>query len=56
MKLTEPKQVTFIISVVLAILALLGMLVSIPFVSANAFWVLLVAFVVLALGVLLKDF
>ncbi len=56
MKLSAPTQVSFIIAVVLAVAALLGMLVAIPFVSANAFWVLLAGFVVLALGAMLKDF
>lgn len=56
MKLSAPTFVTFIIAVVLAVLALLGTLVpSLPFVSTYAFWILLVGFIVLALGVMLKG-
>jgi len=55
MDLSAPKQVTYWISVVLAVLGLLGQIVTIPFVSAYAFWFLLVGFVLLALGCFLKD-
>ena len=56
MKLSAPKKVVFCIAVVLALVALVGKCVSIPFVSANAFWFLCAAFVVLACGNLFKDF
>lgn len=56
MKLSAPTFLTFIIAVVLAVLALLGVLIpSLPFVSTYAFWILLVGFIVLALGVMLKG-
>lgn len=55
MKLTEPKVITFIIALALAVLALLGVFISIPFVTGYAFWILLVAFVLLALANLLKG-
>lgn len=55
MNLNAPTQIIFIIAVVLAVLALLGALVSIPFVSAYAFWILLIGFIVLAGGVLMKN-
>jgi len=55
MNLNAPSQTLFIIAVILAVLALLGMLVPIPFVSAYAFWVLLLGFIVLAAGVLMKG-
>ncbi len=55
MKLTPPKAVTFWISVVLGILAFLGTLVTIPFVTANVFWVLFVAWLLLVLGLLVKG-
>jgi len=53
MKLNEPKVITFLIAVVLAVLAIIFMFV--PAVAAYAFWLLLVAFVVLALGNLVKG-
>jgi len=55
MKLQKPKNLTFIIAVVLAALGLLGTLVSIPVVSGLAFWLVLAGFVLLALGNLLKG-
>jgi type IV secretory pathway VirB3-like protein len=55
MKLSRPKESTFIIAVILAVLALLGSLTPIAFVSTNAFWILLVGFILLALGNLYKG-
>jgi len=55
MKLTEPKVITFWISVILGVLGILGTLTSIPFVSDNAFWFVAVGFILLALGNLLKG-
>jgi hypothetical protein len=55
MDLSAPKQVTFWIAVVLAVLGLLGALATIPFLSAYSFWILLVGFIVLAAGCFLKD-
>lgn len=49
MKLSAPKQATFWIAVILAIVALLGQL-AIAALAPFAFWILLVAFVLLALG------
>lgn len=56
MRLTPPKKNVFWISVVLAALGFLGSLVSIPFVSAYAFWLVLIGYVLLALGVAMKGF
>lgn len=50
MKLSPPKQVTFYVSVILAVLGVLGRFVALPIVSAYSFWILLVAFVLLALA------
>ena len=55
MKLTPPTQNVFYVSVVLAVLGLLGSFVSIPFVSDYAFWFVLVAYVVLFLGNTMKG-
>jgi hypothetical protein len=55
MDLSAPKQVTFWVALVLAVLGLLGQLATIPFVSAFAFWFLLVGFVVLAAGCFMKN-
>lgn len=56
MKLSAPKNVTFLVAVVLAVLGVLGALFTITFLTANAFWFVLAGFVVLALGNLLKGF
>lgn len=48
MTLSAPTQMIFIISVVIAVIAVIGTFVAIPFVSAYAFWILVVAFVILA--------
>ena len=55
MKLTPPKAITFWIAVVLGLLAFLSTLVTIPFVTANVFWVLFVAWALLVLGLLVKG-
>ena len=55
MKLSAPSQYLFIVAVVIAVVALLGMIVVIPVVSAYAFWIMLLAFVVLAAGVMIRG-
>ena len=55
MDLSAPKQVTFWISVVLAVLGLLGKLVTIPVLSTFSFWLLLVGFILLAAACMVKD-
>jgi len=54
-KLSAPKQATFLIAVVLAVLGLLSTLVSIPGLSGYAFWLVFIGFVVLALGNMLDG-
>jgi len=55
MKLTPPTKNMFYLSVILGVLALVGTFVAIPFVSANAFWVLFVGFALLVLSLLVKG-
>jgi threonine/homoserine/homoserine lactone efflux protein len=55
MDLSAPKQVTFWIAVILAVLGLLGQLATIPVLSAFSFWILLVGFILLAAGCFLKG-
>lgn len=54
MNLSEPKQITFWIAVVVAIVGLLGQL-FIPALAGLAFWLVLIAFVILALGNLMEG-
>jgi hypothetical protein len=52
--LGRPTQLTFLISLALAVLALLGALVIIPVITQYAFWLAILAYLVLALGVIVK--
>lgn len=54
MQLTPPTKKVFWISVIVAIVGLVFYFV--PAVAAYAFWLMLVAFVLLALGVAMKGF
>jgi hypothetical protein len=58
MNLTPPSQVTFILSVLLAILALLVKYagVAIPVVSGHSFETMVAAFALLLAGVLFRGF
>jgi|PlaIllAssembly_1097288.scaffolds.fasta_scaffold1379361_1 predicted membrane channel-forming protein YqfA (hemolysin III family) len=56
MKLSTPKNITFVIALILALVGLfaaLGILSFIP--AAWGLWLLFIGFVLLALGVLLKG-
>lgn len=54
--LSAPTQLIFIIAVVIAIVALIGYFVpTIAFIGAYAFWIMTLAFIVLAGGVLLRG-
>jgi hypothetical protein len=55
MKLTAPKIITWWIAVILGVLGILGKLTTISFVSANAFWFVVVGFVLLALATFFKG-
>ena len=53
--LSAPTIPVFWISVVLAVLALLGHFAKIPFITEYQFWVAIVGYVVLFLGNILKG-
>jgi phosphatidylglycerophosphate synthase len=55
MKLSPPKQITFWVSVVIALVAVVASFVAIPFLSPFAFWIAILAFVLLALANLLDG-
>jgi hypothetical protein len=50
MNLTPPSTAVAVISFILAALAIIGKFVAIPFISEHAFWVAIIAYVVLAVG------
>lgn len=54
--LSAPRQNTFIISAILAVLAIVGVFVVIPVVSPNAFWFLAAAYLLLVVSILTKGF
>jgi hypothetical protein len=53
LKLNEPKIITFLIAFVLAVLGVIFLFI--PAVAAFAFWLMLVAFVLLAAGNMVKG-
>jgi hypothetical protein len=55
MNLSAPTTAVFVISLILAVLAVLGFFVQIPFISANGFWVAIIAYIVLMVGNLAKG-
>ncbi|GER80760.1 MAG TPA: hypothetical protein PKC99_17665 [Anaerolineales bacterium] len=55
MKLTPPKQFTFWISIVLALVGLLGQIGVIGAVAGFAFWLAFIGFVLLVAGLLVKG-
>ena len=55
MRTNAPKSTIWIVAVVIGVLGLLGKFVAIPFLTAYAFWLVLIAFVILALATVLKG-
>jgi hypothetical protein len=55
MSLTAPKQITFIVAVILAVLGLLAALIPLGFLTGISLWIILIGFVVLAAGCILPD-
>jgi len=56
MSLSPPTTVVFVISVILAALAIAGQFMAIPFFTDNGFWVAVVAYVILAAGNIFRGF
>jgi len=55
MKLSAPKNVTWIIAVIAGGLGILGTFIDLPFVSQYTFFLVAAGFVLLALATFLKD-
>ena len=55
MKLSAPKQVTFIIAVVLAVVGLLAPFLGIAMLAGYATWLVVLGFVVLAAGNMMEG-
>jgi hypothetical protein len=55
MKLSAPKIITWWIALIIGVVGILAYLVTIPVLSGFAFWLVVIAFVLLILATLLKD-
>lgn len=55
MRLSAPKNVTFWVAVVIALIGVIAFFNIIPAIGVNPFWLVLVGFIVLALGNLVKG-
>lgn len=57
MRLSAPKQMTFWISLIIAIIGVVAeFVVTIPFLSTYTFIIMIIAFVLLGLGTFIKGF
>ena len=54
MRFNAPTQVFFMVSLVLALVALVSKLTVIRELSPNAFWILFIGYVILAIGCIYK--
>jgi hypothetical protein len=55
MNLHAPSVLIFVVSLVFAGLALIGHVVLLPYVTLYGFWVAIIAYVILAVGVVMKT-
>ena len=55
MKLSPPRQVTWIIALVLTVIALLGFTNTLAFATPYAFWLALIAAALLLIATIVKD-
>jgi hypothetical protein len=55
LSLSTPRRETFLVSVIIAALVVIGMIVPLPFFTAYALGLLLIAYLILLAGVLLDN-
>jgi hypothetical protein len=55
LRLSTPRRETFLVSVIIAALVVIGMIVPLPFFTAYALGLLLLAYLILLAGVLLDN-
>ena len=53
--LSAPRRETFLVSAIIAILVVIGMIVPLPFFTTYALGLLLIAYLILAAGVLIDN-
>jgi hypothetical protein len=56
MSLSAPTTIVFVVSIILAVLAIISTFVPIPFITDHAFWVAVVGYVILACGNIFRGF
>ena len=56
MSLSPPTTVVFVISIILAALAIIGTFIPIPVITEHGFWVAVIAYVILACGNIFRGF
>jgi hypothetical protein len=54
-RLSTPRRETFLVSVIIAALVVIGMIVPLPFFTAYGLGLLLIAYLILLAGVLLDN-
>ena len=54
-RLSTPRRETFLVSVIIAALVIIGMIVPLPFFTGYGFGLLLIAYLVLLAGVLMEN-
>ena len=55
MTLSAPKQITFWVAVVVAVIGLIASFVAIPFLSGYALWIVVLGFIILAAGNMMEG-
>lgn len=55
MRLTPPKKIIWILSLIIAVVSIVAQFVFIPYVSAYSFWVMGVAWLLMFIGVTFKG-
>jgi hypothetical protein len=53
--LSAPRRETFLVSIVIAVLVVLGQIVALPFFTAYGLGLLLIAYLILVAGVLMDN-
>lgn len=56
MRLTPPKKIIFMISLILFIVGIVAHFVHIPIATQYQYWIIIAAYVILAAGVAFKGF
>ena len=56
MKLNAPKQIVWIIALILGVLGVLGSLTAIPIVTEYHFWFVVIGWLLLVIATVMKNF